>query len=43
VPVPEFLAALRDAGFDNARTESVRDLAGYQGLASALISAEKPL
>jgi YVTN family beta-propeller protein len=30
------------AGFANARADAVRDLAGYAGLASALISAEKP-
>jgi arsenite methyltransferase len=43
VPIPDFLAALGAAGFANARTDAVRDLQGYEGLASALISAEKPV
>jgi SAM-dependent methyltransferase len=43
VPIPDFVAALRASGFANARTDAVRDLEGYEGLASALISAEKPL
>ena len=42
VPIPDFLAGLNAAGFTNARADAVRDLAGYEGLASALISAEKP-
>jgi SAM-dependent methyltransferase len=42
VPLPEFLAGLTTAGFANARADAVCDLAGYEGLASALISAEKP-
>jgi SAM-dependent methyltransferase len=41
-PLPDFLTALSAAGFANARADAVRDLAGYAGLASALISAEKP-
>ncbi len=42
VTIPEFVASLAVAGFTNPRTDAVRDLAGYEGLASALISAEKP-
>ena len=42
VPLPDFLTALGSAGFANARADAVRDLSGYEGLASALISAEKP-
>lgn len=40
--LPDFLTGLSKAGFVNARADAVRDLAGYVGLASALISAEKP-
>jgi SAM-dependent methyltransferase len=40
--VPDFLACLSAAGFANARADAVRPLSTYEGLASALISAEKP-
>ena len=41
LPISDFLTALTVAGFVDARTDAVRDLDGYEGLASALISAEK--
>jgi arsenite methyltransferase len=42
MPLPAFLESLAAAGFTGARADAVRDLEGYDGLASALISAEKP-
>ena len=42
VPLAGFLESLGAAVFVNARADAVRDLDGYVGLASALISAEKP-
>jgi arsenite methyltransferase len=42
LPLQEFLDGLSNAGLANARADSVRYLDEERGLASALISAEKP-
>jgi arsenite methyltransferase len=42
LPLDEFLVGLKNAGFDKARADSVRYLDEDRGLASAMISAEKP-
>jgi ubiquinone/menaquinone biosynthesis C-methylase UbiE len=42
LPLADFLAGLTSAGFVKARADALRELPRYEGLASALISAEKP-
>ena len=42
LPLEEFLVGLRNAGFVEPRADSVRYLDEDRGLASVLISAEKP-
>jgi hypothetical protein len=42
LPLGDFLAGLAAAGFVNVRADSLRELPRYEGLVSALISAEKP-
>jgi hypothetical protein len=42
LPLDDFLQAVESAGFIQARADSVRYLDEDRGLASALISAEKP-